>query len=1043
MSKFSGFKQLFYSTCLISLGAGAAIADPAPKSLRMRSHSVDAAQAHKAQQVHPIVRVAQADPTPPGDQPPPPTGDQPPTPPPTPPPPVNQTPPPAPPANVPKTPDLTDEELAKLSESEATKGEEVIVVTGSAIERREVTTASPVSVVDREKLEAAGITNVGDILQKLPSQGNALNAQNNNGGDGSTRIDLRSLGTQRTLTLINGRRVVPGGLGADDSVDIGAIPLAVIDRVEVLKDGASAIYGSDAMAGVVNIITRNDFQGTEASIYAATSQHGDGTNYDLSFVTGQSSKHGNVMFSAGYQNQDAVMAGDRPFAATTSAFDFATGMATLSGSSSTPGGRISPGTDAAGNPIPIPGCSNSATGGFCTADGMGGFRNFIQPTATQFNDAYNFQTLNYLFTPSQRINLFSTGHYDLTDNTHVFFEAAYNNRHSEQQLAEEPLTTELFGIPISADSVYNPLHTEIDEYHRRLTEFGPRTFTQDVNTFRGVVGLDGKVPEDAPAFKNWKWEISFNGGRTSATQSTSGDLILSHLQNALGPSFFDPTNNGAPTCGTPTAPIGGGCVPLSLLVPGQVTKDMINYLTFTGVQSGFNDQRTTQAVASGQLIKLPNGGDVSMAVGGDYRHEQGGVTPDPLTATGDTTGNAISPTEGSYHAFEGFAEVSVVPVSGLKYAQWLEIDAAARAYDYSISNNNSGGTYKVSGLWRTAGGIALRGTYGTAFRAPSVAELFLGRADSFPLVEDPCDAAPPSGSPPPSGNAATECQKEGVKPGTVFGTGQQRSQIGGNTALQPETAKIGTAGIVLEPVTGLAITLDYWNINIDNAISTLPVQTILANCYGPPPSAAQQKFCGLITRAPGNGSILDIQDTVNNAGGLATSGLDFAVAYGYKNSLGRFRGAIEGTYLFKYNLDTGALGPDGKEQILHGKGNYDLGVLPDLKFNLLGSYVHPSGIGGGFNVRFIDSFQECDQDNCNGQVASMNLTRQVSKYLNADIFLDYTFKSSQGTTRIAAGINNIADASPPIIYNGAALNADESAYDFMGRQFYVRLSQLF
>jgi outer membrane receptor protein involved in Fe transport len=220
----------------------------------------------------------------------------------------------------------------------------VITVTGSLIGRKEVDSPSPISVVDKEKLAGAGLTNVGDVLQKIPAQGNAINAQNNNGGDGSTRIDLRSLGTARTLVLLNGRRVVASGLGADASVDFGTIPLAMIERVEVLKDGASAIYGSDAIAGVVNVITRSNMNGTEANVYTSTTQKSDGTNYDLSFVTGHSSSRGNITFSGGYQQQKPVMAGDRSFGAQTYSYDYSCDPATadcrtLTGSSSGPGGR--------------------------------------------------------------------------------------------------------------------------------------------------------------------------------------------------------------------------------------------------------------------------------------------------------------------------------------------------------------------------------------------------------------------------------------------------------------------------------------------------------------------------------------------------------------------------------------------------------------------------------------------------------------------------------------------------------------------------------
>ncbi len=1032
-------KRNLYSACLILLGAGAANADPAPRSLHMRPGQRSQA------------RVAQPDqPTPPADGTTPPTDGTPaPTPTPTP------TPAPTKP-NVPATPNLSDEELAKMAEADAAKKEgEVIVVTGSAIERKELTTPSPVSIIDREKLESAGIANVGDILQKLPSQGNALNAQNNNAGDGSTRVDLRSLGTARTLVLLNGRRMVAGGLGADASPDIGSIPLAIIERVEVLKDGASAIYGSDAISGVVNIITRQDFEGTEVSVYTGTSGHGDGTNYDLSVVTGHSSKKGNVMFAVGYTEQKPVFAGTRDFSKATFSYNFDPttpagsdppfGGLTQGGSTSPPGGRITA-KDSMGNPVNIPGCSNSATGGKCIANPDGTFRNFVGPDKNGLNDNYNFQPENYLFTPSQKVNLFSSGHYEIAKGVNIFYEASYNNRRSTQQIAAEPLTTELFGTTISADSMYNPFGADIPTYHRRLVEFGDRTFKQDISTYRTVVGVEGHIPEDMGLFSNWKWEVSFNAGRSTSQQQTGGDLIVSHLANALGPSMLV---GGTPTCvstpGDATTAIAG-CVPLSLLKPGTVTQDMINYLAFTGIASGFNEQRSSIAQISGQLVKLPNGGDISVAAGGDYRHEQGGFLPDPLTATGDTTGNAQAPTEGSYHLFEGFGELSIVPVSGLEYAQWAEIDLAARAYDYS--NFGSGATYKASALFRTAGGLSFRGTYGTAFRAPSVIELYQGKADSFPLIEDPCDTNPPSGPKTidPNSNTGKECAREKAPANANFNTNQQRSQIGGNTKLQPETAKILTTGIVWEPLQGLGITLDYWNIEIDNQIAALPIQTILSQCY----TQGNLDFCdptrkgvGIVRTPLPDGSISYIFDPTANSGTLKTSGLDFAVGYTWKSpGVGRFRHALEGTKLFKYNFDTGSLDSDGKEHIIHGKGSYDLGVNPALKMNILTSWIHPSGFGAGFNIRYVGGFRECGQNNCQDPDPA-NSSRPIDAYFTGDLYLDYMVKSSQGTTRIAAGMNNVADKQPPAIYNGAALNADESAYDFMGRYFYVRLSQLF
>jgi outer membrane receptor protein involved in Fe transport len=954
---------------------------------------------------------------------------------------------------------MSDDELAKLAEQEAKN--EVITVTGSLIGRKEVDSPSPISVVDKEKLAGAGLTNVGDVLQKIPAQGNAINAQNNNGGDGSTRIDLRSLGTARTLVLLNGRRVVASGLGADASVDFGTIPLAMIERVEVLKDGASAIYGSDAIAGVVNVITRSNMNGTEANVYTSTTQKSDGTNYDLSFVTGHSSSRGNITFSGGYQQQHAVMAGDREFASLKHSYDFncsdadkAAGMcATQSGSPSGVTGRIN--ALVKGHELNVPGCmatgpTKDANGDvidagnpYCTADGTGGFRLYKAATAASLGDNYNFQPLNYILTPSNRVNLFSNGHYDITKNVHVFFEGQFNSRSSEQQLAEEPVDLGLFGTPISAQNAYNPFGADVLDYRRRLFEFGPRTFKQNVNTTRMVVGLNGNTPEDLPALNGWKWEASYNYGRNESTQASHGDLILSHLAAALGPSFMDGPNGLK--CGTSTDDEVPGCIPLDLLHPGsgKITKQAIDFLTFTGTQSGFNEQHTALATASGKLVDLPNHGDISLAIGGDYRFEKGGQQPDPLTATGDTTGNANAPTLGSYNAVEAFGELSIVPFSGGDFLKWVEINAAGRAYRYNTFG--SGITGKVTGLVRVDNGIAVRGTYGNAFRAPNVGELFSGQADSFPAVEDPCDELPPSSKGAGvklSDNAKKRCSEVGktwggVPSGSGFASSQQRTTIGGNPGLEPERAQVGTAGIVYEPLRGLDFTLDYWHINIDNAITSLPPETILAQCY----EGDQEQFCQQIQRDNGTHQISHLIDTTQNVGSITSSGVDFSAAYQYRTEVGTLRHAVEGTYLLQHNIDTGTVDPSTmKENIIHGRGFYDLGVFPTLKFNVFTTWQHPSGLAAGFNVRFINSYQECDGNSCNDPT---NGRRDVDKYFAGDLFASYQLKSSQGTTSVTVGMNNVTNAIPPLVYNNTAQDSDASAYDFLGRQFYIRLGQLF
>ena len=946
-----------------------------------------------------------------------------------------------PPAAAPAAPMLTDEELAALSEAaaedEAAGEGEVILVTGSVIERKQVTTTAPISIIGRKDLESAGVATIDKILQNLPAQSNGINAQSNNGGDGSARIDLRGVGANRTLTLVNGRRMVPGGVGADGSVDINSIPMAVIERIEVLKDGASALYGSDAIGGVVNIITRTDLDGSEATIYTGSSTRGDGLEYDVSMATGATSKRGNVMFAAGYQRREPVYAGDRDFSKHDKAYDFEEKKQSEIGSVSVPDGRIDTHSiDSNGDGLPDAPVNLCGLGGdgeairYCRREG-GAYVPFISP-----RDLYNYQPENYLFTPSERYNVFSAGTYQVTDHVRAFFEGSFINRKSDQRLAPEPFGN---SAPISAQSVYNPLGVTLLGYTRRLNEFGPRRSLQDVDTFRMVAGLDGDLPESVPGLGGWKWELSFNYGRTKATQIGEGNLISSNLTSALGPSFYDA--DGVARCGTAGNEVEG-CVPLNILSGASasaVTKEMIDYVTFTGVSSGYNRQQTVLGNLRGQILKTPWGGDIALAIGADYRREGGGFTPDPLTATGNTTGNAVEPTDGGYNVKEGFAELSAVPVVGKGFAQWVELNLAARAFDYDTFG--SGVTWKVGGLFRTLGGVAVRGTYSTAFRAPNVGELFSGQSDSFPGAVDPCDTTPPNSSDPIILDpvVAAQCAKDGVPANASFNTSQQRTRVGGNPNLQEETAKVLTAGLVFEPpaLKGLAVTLDYFHIDIDSAIQALGAQVVLSNCY----SRELEEYCDRIERDPTLGySISSIDDATKNVGGTSTSGMDFSVAYDRTYGFGRLRHTLEGTYLRSFEIDN-------TQQLLQAKGNFDFGVFPSLKTNFTTTWAK-DGASAGFNIRYIADYDECDNADCNGlaiedEETRETFTRRVDSNITADVFAGYSIKSSAGVTSLSVGINNVLDQDPPLIYNGFAGDSDASTYDYMGRFVYARLSQQF
>jgi len=897
-----------------------------------------------------------------------------------------------------------------------------ITVTGSLIERASLTSPSALTIVSRDELLAAGRTMIGDILQPLPEQGNAINAQFNNGGDGSTRISLRGLGIDRTLVLLNGRRFVPGGTGADSTVDLNTIPLAVIDRVEVLKDGASAVYGSGAIGGVVNLITRTNFTGTEASLYTGQSQRGDGFTYDASFITGHSTDNhdGNIIFSAGIQSQDPVFAGDRAFSMFDKTFNFANGQVANSGSTSIPGGRIDASRidingDGQGDPINVCGIGVQ----LCTSNGMGGYRPFVAP-----QDLYNFQPVNFLYTPSSRFNAYTAGHYKIRGNVSGFFEASYLHRESDQQLAPEPFAG---AATVSRDSIYNPFGGDVLDYRRRLEEFGPRATHQSIDTLRTVIGIQGGMPDDVSALRDWKWELSYNLGRTDSQQRNTGNLILSHVQNAVGPSFLD--GNGVPTCGTPTAPIPG-CVPMNILGPsGSISPDAVKYAQFTGMGTGFNQEHVVVASAHGRVVQLPSNGDISAAVSTDFRKESAEFTPDPLIVLGDTTGPLSPATSGSFHVLEAAAEVQVVLARDLDGLERLELDVAARAFRYA---QFGGVTSNARALVRPIRGVTVRATYATAFREPSILDLFQGQAESFPSAQDPCDHSfiLNSRAKGIAGSREAECAREGVPPDAMFGTFQQRMLEHGNPDVSPETAKVLTAGVVVEPVPGLALSVDYWNIDVTQAIGHADINTIFTNCY----DRGIQSFCDLVHRNPAAGGQIDFVDNpTTNSGGNATAGIDIAAVYDRDaHAAGKLHVRAEAQRLLKFDLDNGA-------SVVHGLGVYDLGVFPTMKASLAASWQHPSGAGAGFNLHLVGGFLECENNDCSDGSAS----RDVDPYAKVDVFGSYAFQSTRGQTLVTLGVNNVFDRDPSLIYIGFAGDSDAATYDYLGRFFYARVTQQF
>ena len=894
---------------------------------------------------------------------------------------------------------------------------EEITVTGSRIKSAETLAPAPIVVLSAEEIRAQGLASLGDVLQTLTVQSNAINTQANNGGDGSTRVSLRGLGSNRTLVLVNGRRFVPGGTGANSSVDLNAIPASVIERIEVLKDGASAVYGSDAIGGVVNIITKTAIEGIEIDYYAGTAGAGDGEVMDLSVTTGLQSEKGHVAFSAGYHNQWPVWTGDRSFSESDKAYDWELndGSYNNNGSSATPEGHIIDRSDAEGNEAwqAVVAAAGDEAGDYHRDPDIG-WRpfNWAGISSDGSGDTYNYQPENYLYTPQTRYSSFLSGSHAVAEDAKAYFEVVYTNRQSDQKLAPTPLFTISDGIVVSATNRYNEFGRDFIDVRRRFLEAGNRNFLQDIDTYRMVLGLDHRL-------MGFDGDLSFSYGRSEGTNVNEGRFILSHVKNALGPDE-DCT---------------GDCVPLDLLHgAGTITQSMVDYIQYTGVGRGYSRQQILQWNLTGEVARLP-AGPLAVAAGLSSRWEAGAYLPDPMTASGNTTGSKAFPTEGSYSVRALYAETQL-PIYQAG-AVSLDATAAGRAFDYDTFGG--GFTYEAGSRFQLSQSLAFRATSSNAFRAPSIAEMFLGTSDSFPLVSDPCSRVDEAGNARElTAQQERNCADQGIPDDFEDSRAQLLAKLGGSTDLDPEKAEMITAGVVYQPdfFGGLDLTVDYYTTKIEDEIGTLPASLILSNCY----SQDAPSDCDQVVRDPDNHLITQILATNTNIGETETSGVDFGLNYTTNSALGIVSAQFESNMLVQYEQTLpSASGPE----LVKGLGYYDLGVFPKWRHAASVS-VTKERFSVGLTWRYVGGFEECEDDDCKGKyredVEEVPSSRKVNPNSVFNVRGSYELGTALGLSTLTVGINNLLDQPPAVIFNGFLGTSDSSTYDFMGRYLYVRLS---
>ena len=908
---------------------------------------------------------------------------------------------------------------ADAAQAPATAAEEpasgdAIIVTGSRIRRDPLNQDSPVTFVDRSDIDKTGLNSINDVLQRLPSAGGGLNGKFNNSGNfgnppdgggvgaGAAEIDLRYLGSKRTLVLVDGLRFVnaASASGVPGSVDLNAIPESMIERIEVLQDGASAIYGSDAIAGVVNIITKRRQKGLLGTVQLGGYDDGDGftQNYQFSWGNGGDGPT-QIVFGGNFVKQDPISSGDRDI----SLFPAPYSNSCLDGgcSSGTPLGRFI----VLGNNLTLRGPVIGRPVIFNPLNPTDPASDFKQFTTA---DRFNFAPFNFILTPLERIGMFLTAKQELGETMNLSGKLVFNRRNSKNQAAPLPLFVGpdagngnlLDTITIDATNPFNPFGQTLNSSNfafigRRVIEGGPRRYNQRVDTTYGTVTLDGKFKVND---RDWYWDINGIAGRNKAKQTMFGNINAANLQNALGP----------------LAGCTGSCVPFNIFGGvGSITQGMLDYVSF--VQDDSSEQKLwgVSANLSGSLFDLP-GGPFAFAVGLEHRDQKGRFDPDPVVAAGLGSDIPALPTKGGFNVDEAYIELVAPLFSDRPFFQLLELNGAARFSDYSASGSTT--TFKAGVNWKPIADLRLRGSWSEGFRAPTIGELF-GTPSRFDQeIVDPC-----SGS--PTGQIATNCAAQGVPPGYTQNNPQISVITGGNENLKPETSKGWNLGAVYSPafIPRFSVEANYYNIKVKGAIQAINANTTLQQCVVNNDATA----CALVNRTS-SGQIANIQGLLNNIAAIETEGLDVNFTYRTpKMAWGTLGFTFNNTFLFNYDViiptatGTQLISREGTEQ-----GSPDQ-AFPKHKAIAILDW-DSTHFGASLTGRYIKSVKETEVDN------------KLNSRFYTDLQLRWNSPDFADNFGFALGVNNLFDKDPPGCISCGLNNFDPGTYDVPGRYLYAR-----
>lgn len=942
---------------------------------------------------------------------------------------------------------------------------EAIVVTGSRIQRMDLTSTSPVSVVPAEEFKLTGAVNVEQVINTLPQVLPGTTGFSNNPGNGAVTLNLRNLGSTRTLVLVNGRRWM--FYDTNQVVDLNTIPQFLLGSVDVVTGGASAVYGSDAVAGVVNFRLR-DVKGLEAGASYSVTGEGDGARYSANVAVGAGfdDGRGNVTLYANYTQRKPVFQGARDFSAT-----------------------------AAGDGCIVPGSTNSVTDigtpypsgitvATCIARGgeigfvpqgsaTGPIGTFVSGTSTYiFNptgggsrlfqdpgDLYNFAPANYLQLPQERYLVGAYGNYEITNGVEFYTELSFVNNRVAQELAPTPtgVSAPLFiaspffndqtrALLLANDAAETTAATRGDGYATtsvsyRFLSAGARNQEATRQAFRLLGGFRGDITD------NVQFDMYYSYARTSNTQIQQGNVSRSRYINALTAEFV-PGSTTALQCRDASAR-AAGCVPINVFGSGLASPAAVKYVQVASTNLEQSELTNAVASVSGTLFNFGMGAeDVGFAFGGEYRKMASRYIPDQFLASGDVLGfNAGQPTSGSYDVKELFAELRL-PIIQDGIVHSFGLNGAARYSDYSLSAVGGSWTYTGGAELAPVEGLTLRGQYSRAVRAPNVQDLFGGNSTGFPAATDPCSDR---------GTAASRtdalrafCLASGVPAATVFTRAvQPNSQIqadfGGNPNVEEETSDTFTAGLVFTPsfVPRLNVTVDYFDITVNNTIGVLAggLSSALSLCFNTIQDL-NNPICKVFVgrRNAANGALGETSGGRNpqflsaNVGKLETSGVDVQVDYTlpvFKGKLGFF---YLGTWLDKYRSTPIASIPE-RENILEGVHGQ-----PIYRHNVRTTYTQGPALIS-LRWRFEGKTQDSRIQNVfNGtQRIGTDPALLPRPYVGSTSYFDLSLGLDVSEAlSFNLGVNNLLNKKPPVLGSAAEqANTLPSFYDVLGRDFFV------